>query len=254
MSNSSWRQSQVLEFLETRERVSVAELARQFSVSDMTVRRDLESLEQSGAISRVHGGAVRAQSRSYEPPFSGRTASRTDAKRKIAAAAVSLLRNGETLILDAGTTTLEIARALRGHSELRVLAMSLHIANVLLDQPQITLMMCGGVVRPGELSLTGSLAERAFLDFSFDTYFVSAGGIDFDMGVTEYNAEDAAVKRAAFANARRRIAVADGSKIGATAFARVCAIDTLDMIITDQSAAEGKLQQFRDVGVEVLVV
>ncbi|WDR02398.1 hypothetical protein PSQ19_17575 [Devosia algicola] len=141
----------------------------------------------------------------------------------------------------------------RAIMSLRVLAMSLHIANLLIDQPQITLMMCGGVARPGELSMTGALAERAFLDFSFDTYFLSAGGIDFDMGVTEYNPEDAAVKRAAFANARRRIAVADGSKIGTTAFARVCAVDSLDMIITDNSAAEGKVQEFREAGIEVVV-
>src|SRR5690606_33615930 len=149
---------------------------------------------------------LRAQSRSFEPPFLGRTASRADAKRKIASAAVPLLTKGETVILDGGTTTLEIARALTGAPDLRVLAMSLHIANALLDMPHITLMLCGGVVRPQELSFTGSLAERAFLDFSFDTYFVSAGGIDFEMGVTEYNPEDAAVKRAAFANARRRVA------------------------------------------------
>jgi len=254
MSNSNSRQSQVLQFLETEERVSVTDLARQFGVSDMTIRRDLEALEQTGAINRVHGGAVRAQSRSYEPPFLGRTVSRIEAKRRIAAAAVSLLSKGETVILDGGTTTLEIAKLLRGFQELRVLAMSLHIASVLHDQPNITLVLCGGVVRPGELSLTGSLAEGAFLDFSFDTYFLSAGGIDFDVGVTEYNPEDAAVKRAAFTSARRRIAVADGSKVGATAFARVCAIDKLDMLITDTSAPESKLQQFRDASVEVVVV
>jgi len=253
MSNSNWRQTQVLQLLEIEERVSVSDLARQFNVSDMTIRRDLESLEQSGAINRVHGGAVRAQSRSFEPPFSARVVRRTDAKQRIAVAAAALLSKGETVILDAGTTTLEIAKALRGHQELRVLAMSLHIANVLVDQPQITLMTCGGVVRLGELSLTGSLAERAFVDFSFDTFFLSAGGIDIDMGVTEYNPEDAAVKRAAFANARRRIAVVDGSKIGATAFARVCAVEGLDMIITDNSAAEVKLKEFRDAGIEVIV-
>ena len=253
MSKHNLRQTQVLELLETEERVVVADLARRFGVSDMTVRRDLEALEQNGAINRVHGGAVRAQSRSFEPLFSARVARRTDAKQRIAQAAVAMLSKGETVILDGGTTTLEIARELRGHHELRVLAMSMHVANVLVDQPQITLMVCGGVVRQGEQSLIGALAERAFADFSFDTYFLSAGGIDFDMGVTEYNPEDAAVKRAAFANARRRIAVADGSKIGTTAFARVCAIDDLDMIITDSSAAESRLEEFRSAGIEVLV-
>lgn len=254
MSGITKRQLQVVELLETQERVSVADLAKCFGVSEMTVRRDLEALEQSGAVNRVHGGAVRAQSRSYEPPFSARTTRRTEAKRRIGAAAASLLSKGETVILDAGTTTLEVARALRGQQELRVLAMSLHVANLLLDQPQITLMMCGGVVRFGELSLTGALAERAFLDFSFDTYFISAGGIELNMGVTEYNPEDAAVKRAAFANARRRIAVVDGSKIGATAFARVCPVESLDMIITDSAAPGDKIQEFREGGIEVVVV
>jgi len=254
MSNNNLRQTQIMHLLETEERVSVTDLARQFAVSDMTVRRDLEVLEQHGALNRVHGGAVRAQSRSYEPPFAARTASRTDAKQRIGLAAAALLQKGETVILDAGTTTLEIARALRGTHELRVVAMSLHIANLLADQPKITLMLCGGVVRMGELSLTGSLAELAFVDFSFDTYFVSAGGIDLNTGVTEYNPEDAAIKRAAFAKARRRIAVADGSKIGATAFARVSAVENLDMIITDSSASAAKLDEFRKLGIEVVVV
>lgn len=247
------RQQQVMELLETQERVSVADLARGFGVSEMTVRRDLEALEQTGAVNRVHGGAVRAQSRSYEPPFTARATRRTEAKRRIAQAAAALLSKGETVILDAGTTTLEVARALRGGPELRVLAMSLHVANLLFDQPQITLMLCGGVVRFGELSLTGALAERAFADFSFDTYFLSAGGIDVRMGVTEYNPEDAAVKRAAFANARRRIAVVDGSKIGATAFARVCPVEDLDKIITDASAPAEGLEKLQQAGVEVVV-
>lgn len=254
MSSVTRRQLEVVDLLDTQERVSVSDLARRFGVSEMTIRRDLEALEHHGAVDRVHGGAVRAQSRSYEPPFLARATRRAEAKRRIAAAAAALLSKGETIILDGGTTTLEVARALRGQHELRVLAMSLHVANALLDQPQITLMMCGGVVRFGELSLTGALAERAFADFSFDTYFISAGGIEQSMGVTEYNPEDAAVKRAAFANARRRIAVVDGSKIGATAFARVCPVDGLDMIITDTSAPADKLQEFLQAGVEVVVV
>lgn len=253
MSSITKRQLEVVELLDTQERVSVSDLARRFAVSEMTIRRDLEALEHSGAVDRVHGGAVRAQSRSYEPPFLARATRRIEAKRRIAAAAASLLSKGETVILDGGTTTLEIARAIRGQQELRVLAMSLHVANLLLDQPQITLMTCGGVVRFGELSLTGTLAERAFVDFSFDTYFVSAGGIELNMGVTEYNPEDAAVKRAAFANARRRIAVVDGSKIGATAFARVCPVEGLDMIITDASAPDDKLREIAEVGIEVVI-
>jgi len=248
------RQAKMLDLLETEERISVVDLARLFGVSDMTIRRDLEGLEQNGAISRVHGGAVRAQSRSYEPPFSLRLMRRNEAKRRIGEAAAKLVSNGETVILDAGTTTLEVARALRGLRDLRVLAMSLHAANLLSEDPRIELMMCGGIVRFGEQSMIGALAEQAFATFSFDTYFLSVGGIDVHSGATEYNPEDAAVKRAAFANARRRIAVADGSKLGSTAFARVCNIENIDVIVTDSTAPQSKVDEMHNAGVEMIVV
>ncbi len=247
------RQAKMLDLLETEERVAVADLARMFSVSDMTIRRDLEGLEQNGAINRVHGGAVRAQSRSYEPPFPLRSMRQLEAKRRIGAAAAKLVRNGETVILDAGTTTLEVARCLRGHRDLRVLALSLHVANVLIEDPRNTVMMCGGVVRWGEQSMTGPLAQQAFSDFSFDTYFLSVGGIDVHSGATEYNPEDAAVKRAAFRNARRRIAVADSSKLGSTAFARICATEDLDVIVTDDAVAPARVEELRATGVQVLL-
>lgn len=253
MSPAVQRKSRMIEILESQERVLVADLARMFDVSDMTIRRDLESLERSGAVSRVHGGAVRAQSRSYEPPFETRLLRKVEAKQRIAAAAVTLIGESEAIILDAGTTTLELARILGDRRDLRVLAMSLHIANVLSQHPGITLMICGGTVRFGEQSLTGALASQTFADFSFDTLFLTAGGVDAEGGVTEYNPEDAAVKRSAFASARRRIVLADGSKIGNTAFARVCTSDELDAVVTDPSANAVDVEALRSAGVNVIV-
>jgi DeoR/GlpR family transcriptional regulator of sugar metabolism len=164
-----------------------------------------------------------------------------------------LLHDGETVVLDAGTTTLAVARALRGRRNLRILALSLHIADVLADEPGLTIMIGGGTVRPGERSLIGSLAERPFADLSFDTVVLTVGGVDVDNGVTEYNVDDAAVKRAAFASSRRRIVVADASKLGRTAFARICPIDRLDVLVTDQGAAGDVIEGFRAAGVEVVV-
>ena len=231
----------------------MAALSDQAGVSEMTIRRDLETLESAGALSRVHGGAVPAQSQSYEPPFAVRATRATDAKRRIGAAAAALVHDGETVILDAGTTTLELASALRGRRNLRVLALSLHIADLLVDEAGLTVMVPGGVARAGERSLIGELVLRGFQDLSFDTVFLTAGGVDLEHGISEYNLDDCAVKRAAFASARRRIAVADASKLGRAAFARVAPLEELDVLITDAGASPEFVDAVRALGVEVVL-
>ena len=252
-TQASQRHNWILEQIESEGRVAISDVAKRLSVSEMTIRRDLEMLEQNGTLNRVHGGAVLARSRSYEPPFATRAVRNVEAKQRIGQAAAAVINDGETVILDAGTTTLEIARRLHGRKNLRVLTLSLHVAAVLVDDPAITLMLPGGIVRAGERSLTGSIAQQAFADLSFDTLFLTVGGVDLKAGVTEYNLEDAAVKRAAFASARRRVAVADGSKLGKTAFARVCTIDELDILVTDSSAPSDLLKALQQAGVEIIV-
>jgi DeoR/GlpR family transcriptional regulator of sugar metabolism len=247
------RHQLILRRLESEGRVSVSELGALAGVSEMTIRRDLEALEQSGALSRVHGGAVPAQSQSYEPPFAARETRNSEAKQRIGKAAAALLHDGETAILDAGTTTLEVARALRGRRNLRLLALSLHIADVLVDEQGLTVMVAGGVARAGERSLIGSLTHRAFEDLSFDTLFLTVGGIDLQHGLSEYNLDDAAIKRAAFASARRRIAVADATKLGKAAFARIAPIEQLDVLVTDSDASPAFLDEIRGAGVEVVI-
>lgn len=247
------RHQTILDLLESAGTVQVSDLAARLEVSEMTVRRDLESLEGIGALNRVHGGAVPARSQSYEPPFSARLQRNLEAKRRIGVAAAALLHEGETAILDAGTTTLAVADALKGRRNLRLFMLSLHLADRLVDEPNLTVMVGGGIARPGERSLIGQLAEQSFDGFSFDTLFLTVGGIAIDAGATEYNLDDAAVKRAAFAAARRRIAVADSSKLGKHAFARVCALDELDLLVTDDAAPGELLDEIRALGVEVLV-
>jgi DeoR/GlpR family transcriptional regulator of sugar metabolism len=247
------RHQLILKRLEGDGRVSVSDLSARAGVSEMTIRRDLEALEQAGALSRVHGGAVPSQSQSYEPPFAARATYNVEAKQRIGRAAAALLHEGETAILDAGTTTLEVARALRGRRNLRVLALSLHIADMLVDEPGLDVMVAGGIARAGERSLIGALAQKAFEDLSFDTLFLTVGGVDLHHGLSEYNLDDALVKRAAFASARRRVAVADASKLGKAAFARIAPIDQLDVLVTDEDASTEFLDAIRDAGVEVVI-
>jgi DeoR/GlpR family transcriptional regulator of sugar metabolism len=247
------RRALILQLIETEGEVSVRDLSRRIGVSEMTVRRDLETLASRGALIRLHGRAVAPVSRSYEPPFDVRAGTATEAKARIGALAANLIEEGETVVLDVGTTTLEVARALRGRRNLTVLTPSLRIANVLAEEPGIRLMVCGGILRPGELSLVGDLAVAAFRDFRFDTAVLGVGGIDVTAGLTEYNLEDARVKRAAVETARRILVVADATKLGRVAFARICPLAEIDVLVTDRSAPADLVAAIKEAGVEVRV-
>jgi DeoR/GlpR family transcriptional regulator of sugar metabolism len=159
----------------------------------------------------------------------------------------------ETVIIDVGTTTLETARALRGRRNLTVLTSSLHIANVLAKEPGIRLMVTGGTVTPGDLSLIGDLAEEAFSRLRFDTFVMGVAGVDAEVGCTEFSADDARVKRAALATVRRCIVVADSSKLGVVTFARICPLDSVDVVVTDARAQADQLAALESTHVEVIV-
>lgn len=240
------RRQLILEMIEAQGKVQVSDLSARTSVSSMTIRRDLEQLEDIGALVRVHGGAVTAESRSYEPGFHARSARNTEEKERIGAAAATLIKEGETLALDAGSTSMQVAEALKGRRNLRVLAMSLRIANLLGDEPGIVLMVPGGTVRAHERVIYGSTTEQAFSDLYFDTFIGTAGGVDLEGGITEYDFDDCQVKRAAVASARRFVVVADHSKLDKVAFARVSSLDRVDTLVTDSEGADSAVVKNAD--------
>lgn len=246
------RRELVLELLHRKGRVTVSEVSALTEVSEMTVRRDLETLEREGALKRVHGGAISAVSTSYEPPFAIRARRAGEAKERIGRAAADLLREGETVILDVGTTTLQVARSLRGRRNLTVLTPSLRAAEVLADEPGIRLMVAGGVVRAGERSLVGDYAEHSFSELRFDTFVMGVGGIEAEAGLTEFNPDDARVKRAALGSAQRCLVSADSSKFGRVAFARICPLEEVDVLVTDAQAAPDDLAPVEAADVEVI--
>jgi len=247
------RHDQTLKLLGDRGEVSVAALSRSLAVSEMTIRRDLEALERQGLLRRVHGGAISVVSRGYEPPFGLRAARSTEAKARIGALAASLISPGEALIIDVGTTALELARELADRSGLTVLTPSFRAAELLNRNADLRVIVTGGILRPGELSFVGDLAERAFADLHCDVVYLGAGGIDATVGVSEFNLDDARVKRAAVASARRCVVLADSSKLGRVAVASVCPVDRIDVLITDEGAPAETIERLRERDVEVLV-
>jgi DeoR/GlpR family transcriptional regulator of sugar metabolism len=234
-------------------RLSVAELAELTGASEMTIRRDLEALAEQGVIERYRGGARSLLLRGEEPPFALRAQDGTDAKRRIAAAVAALLADGESVVLDSGTTCLEVARAL-AHRRLTVMPLSLHAANALTGAPHLKLLLPGGEPRPGELALTGPLTLSSLAALRFDTAVIGCCGLTCADGLTAYDLADAAVKRAAIGAARRVVAVADAPKFARTALAFVAPPAALHTVVTDTAAPAEEVETLRAAGVTVLTV
>ncbi|MFE4546324.1 DeoR/GlpR family DNA-binding transcription regulator [Streptomyces sp. NPDC056785] len=244
------RLRQITEAVRAAGRAGVAELAELTGASEMTIRRDLEVLAAQGVLERYRGGARSLLLRGDEPPFALRSQDGLEAKRRIATEAARLIADGESVVVDSGTTCLEVARALKDR-RLTVMPLSLHAVNALADGPHLTLLVPGGRPRQGELALTGPLTQASLSALRFDTAVIGCCGLTAEDGLTAYDLDDAAVKRAAIASARRVIAVAEGSKLSRTALAHVAPASALHAVVTDQDAPEDQVNALAVKGVTV---
>jgi len=251
------RRRQIVHTVNAKGKISVAEISDLFDVSEMTARRDLRALDQAGLLRRVHGGAINQLGRSYEPPYPARGQENAEAKRLIGRAAARLVVDGDSIALDVGTTTLEVARGLEGKHNLTVVTASIPIANELISlfslEDQIRLILTGGMVRAGELSMVGHLAQRAFSELHVDKAFIGVGGLNIQHGLTEYNVDDTLVKRPLFETAKKRIVVADRTKLGRTTFSKIAAIEAMDLLVTDARAPANLLHALEQRGIEVVI-
>lgn len=247
---SAERLRQITEAVREAGSAGVAELAERTGASEMTIRRDLEVLAAQGVLERYRGGARSLLLRGEEPPFALRTQDGLDAKRRIAAEVAAMIDDGESVVLDSGTTCLEVARALE-QRRLTVVPLSLHAVNALAAAPLLTLLVPGGRPRPGELALTGPLTVQSLSALRFDTAVIGCCGLNAAHGLTAYDLEDAAVKRAAIASARRVVAVADGAKLTRTALATVAPATDLHTVVTDDEAPQSETDALTAAGVNV---
>ncbi|MER5256923.1 MULTISPECIES: DeoR/GlpR family DNA-binding transcription regulator [unclassified Streptomyces] len=247
---STDRLRQISDAVRETGRMGVAELAELTGASEMTIRRDLEALADQGVLERYRGGARSLLLRGEEPPFALRAQEGLETKRRIAGEVAGLIADGESVVIDSGTTCLEVARALE-QRRLTVLPLSLHAVNALTGAPQLTLLVPGGRPRPGELALTGPLTEASLAALRFDTAVIGCCGLSATHGLTAYDLDDAAVKRAAIASARRVIAVADAPKLSRTALAFVAPAAALHAVVTDEAAAQDETDALVAAGVTV---
>jgi DeoR family transcriptional regulator, fructose operon transcriptional repressor len=215
--------------------VSAEDLSRQFAVSVETIRRDLRSLQHTGLLERVYGGAARPLGRSSEGSFAARSTRHIERKRAIATLAASLVEPEETIVIDIGTTALEVARALPASFHGRVLTNSVPAAMELSSRGDIEVLLCGGQVRPGDGACSGAHAEAFFAEFYADRAFLGSGGVHPEAGLTDYYPAEVVVRRTIVAHTAKNYVLADSSKLGVIAVRRVCELGQLTAILTDDA-------------------
>jgi DeoR family fructose operon transcriptional repressor len=251
--NSEQRKALILERIASGELIAVADVAESMRVSEMTIRRDFSDLEKEGHLKRVHGGAVGSHGRSYEPPMAWRESQAVDAKRSIAKAAAECVVEGDSIALDVGSTCHEVARQLAARRGLTVVTASVRVITTLMANKDIRLIVAGGVLRHGEESLVGELPQQAFQGLFVDKLFLGGGGLDARAGLTEYNWDDALVKKVMIRSAKQVILVVDATKFDRIAFAKVADLKSIHMIITNKTPTGNLASRLKEANVAVTV-
>lgn len=252
-TNPTTRQNRIRELVARLGECSVDQLAQTLGVSAMTVRRDLQCLADDGRVIRTHGGATLGDRASFEFAFLERINRNREAKAMIAAAAVEVARGCRSVMLDGSTTTLAIARRLRGSSGLTVVTTSLPAAAELQHEPGVAVLLTGGYIRPASPDLTGSLAEGNLALLRADIAFVGADAIDHRGNVFTDPPDNSAVVLKMAESVERMYVVADHSKLGRTALRRFAHLGAWAGLITDPGADRSLLGALRDAGVHVMV-
>ncbi len=247
-----WQRIEVL--IREHGRVSVDDLSALFSVSKVTVRNDLDELQRRGVLRRTHGGAVAVASNKSELTFKDRERVHIDAKSRIGEAAAALVNHSESIALDASTTALQIAKRIKDRHELTVVTNSLYIALELEGAPGVTVVMPGGILRRGSVSLVGELGEEVLSKINVQKGFFGAKGITLEEGLTDVNAFEVQLKSAMVRVAKQVIAIADHTKWGQVAFTSFAAMDQLDLIITTEAAPQDLVNRVRERGIDVMLV
>ncbi|MFC5728254.1 MULTISPECIES: DeoR/GlpR family DNA-binding transcription regulator [Nocardioides] len=249
------RQQAMARQVTTRGRMSVAEIAREYDVTTETVRRDLSALEQLGLVRRVHGGAVPATAlTSLELGLGERDAANTEAKERIARAALDLLPPaGGSVLIDAGSTTARLAAALPRSHRLVVFTHSVPIASRLGTNPAVELHLLPGRVRPTTQAAVGAATVAAVESLRVDVAFVGANGVSSGHGLSTPDSEEAATKRALVRSGERVVALVDSTKIGVDSAVRFAALEEIDFVVTDDALSTADRKALAAAGAEVVV-
>ena len=244
----------VLELLETRDGAHVSELAKAFSVSEVTIRQDLSELARQGLVARIRGGVRALQQGQSEVGFDLRLRLEVERKRAIATAAAAIVKEGEAIALDSSTTAYYLALELRTRKELVVVTNGLLIAAALADAPGISVLVTGGMLRLHAMSLVGDLGAEALRGTRISNGFLGARGLAIDDGLMDLNPDEVRIKREMANVCERVIGIVDGTKWHRTALLPFVPTDQVDSIVTDTGAPVEEVEAWRERDVEIVCV
>ena len=247
------RRGKILDLIREDGHAKVMQLSKIFNVTEVTIRQDLEKLEKGGYVEREHGGAYLKNIGLNVKNVALHNQERIAEKAAIARKALELINDGDTIILDSGSTTTEIAKLITGFKSLTVITDSLNIALILGGIPEINLVVTGGEFKSPTLSLTGQKAADSFDGLHVDKLFLATAGITLKSGLTYPSISDLVVKRAMIESANEVYLVADSSKVGKSAFASLGALSLIDFLITDSNISEADIRMLKSNDIKIVV-
>lgn len=254
MKSTVDRRDKIIHKIQSEGSVRVDELSEEFDVSTVTIRNDLDFFEEKGLIHRTYGGALLRNNVYNDPSLEEKQKINIDKKRRIGEYAAGLVNDGDSIILDSGTTTREIALRLKDKKNVVLMTNAINTAVELAGVSEIQLMLTGGVLRDKSYSLVGPEAERTMKNYYFDKLFLGVDGMDFEHGLTTFNPQEAQLNRLMVERSNRVIAVTDSSKFGRHSFSYICDLSPIGTVITDNEISAEFEQGLKKRDIEVVKV
>ena len=246
------RRNAILAKLNAEGKVIVTDLSREFDVTEETIRRDLEKLDNEGLATKTYGGAVAIQNLNIDLPFNVRKRANVERKQKIAEKIAQMIHDGDYIMLDASSTAIYVAKSITNRKNITLITNSVEILVEFADKSDWKILSTGGSLKKGALSLVGASAERMIRGFHVDLAVCSSKGIDMSMGVTDSNEKDSEIKQAIFGAANRKILAVDSTKFDKISFVHVCELKDIDTVVTDEAPSERWVEYLKDRDVELV--
>jgi DeoR family transcriptional regulator, aga operon transcriptional repressor len=247
------RRVSILQKLDQNGQVDIISLSKELGVSEVTIRNDLSRLEEKKMLIRARGGAIKTNGVGTDFHLSDKNKQNIAEKKRIGQAAAGLIEDGDTIILDSGTTTIEITKHLSGFNNLTIITNALNVANELANLANINVIIPGGFLRKNSLSLIGATAEESFKNYFCDKLFLAVDGFNTTHGLSTPNVEEAHLNRKMIENSKKVIVVADSSKFSKRSLALIAPISKVDTVVTDSGIPVEDQKILENAGVEIII-
>ena len=248
------RHNYIMELLRQRGSITVASLAEQLKVSEVTIRKDLNMLEERNMLYRAHGSAILINPYINDRHVNEKEKLFAEEKRAIGAFAAELISPNDTILIASGTTVLALAREIHAKGHLTAITAAVNVASILTRDKNIDVIQLGGPLRNSSVSAVGPYAEQMLSNFSCSKLFIGVDGFDLDFGLTTTNLLEANLNRVMIQYSQKVIVLADSSKFGRKGFSKICGLDSIDQVITDDNIPARALEGMQDFGIEVSIV